>query len=245
MFCTPPATTRSAVPDRTACAAKCTACWDEPHCRSTVVPGTCSGSPATSQQVRAMSPACGPTVSTHPKITSSTAAGSTPDRSISALIEAAPRSAGWTPASPPPRRPTGVRTASTMYASATTADATKRLLGRPAIAPASAAGAGGQGELGVLRAEQPPGALPAGHDPGVHHPQPASLPAADAADAAVEPADGAPDPGAGLGRRLRHRDDHSVDAAQAGVEVPEVVRAGQPLRGRVGRGRPQVADAGD
>ena len=61
-----------------ACAAKCTACWEEPHCRSMVTPGTSSGSPAASQHVRAMSPACGPTVSTQPKTTSSTAAGSTP-----------------------------------------------------------------------------------------------------------------------------------------------------------------------
>ena len=76
MFCTPPATTRSAVPLSTACAAKCTACWDEPHCRSTVTPGTASGRPAASQAVRAMSPACGPTVSTQPNTTSSTATGS-------------------------------------------------------------------------------------------------------------------------------------------------------------------------
>ena len=76
MFCTPPATTRSWVPDMTPCAAKCTACWDEPHWRSIVVPGTSSGSPAASQQVRATSPACGPIVSTQPNTTSSTAAGS-------------------------------------------------------------------------------------------------------------------------------------------------------------------------
>ena len=99
MFCTPPATTRSCVPAITACAAKCTACWAEPHWRSMVVPGTCSGRPAASQQVRAMSPACGPTVSTLPKTTSSTAPGSMPVRSMSALIECAPRSAGWTVAS--------------------------------------------------------------------------------------------------------------------------------------------------
>ena len=86
-------------PHITACAAKCTACCDEPHCRSTVVPGTSSGSPAASQQVRAMSPACGPIVSTQPKTTSSTAAGSMPVRSTSALIECAPRSAGCTAAS--------------------------------------------------------------------------------------------------------------------------------------------------
>ena len=36
MFCTPPATTRSCVPDMTPCAAKCTDCCAEPHCRSMV-----------------------------------------------------------------------------------------------------------------------------------------------------------------------------------------------------------------
>src|SRR5918993_1007082 len=48
MFCTPPATTRSWVPDMTPWAAKCTACWEEPHWRSMVTPGTCPGNPATS-----------------------------------------------------------------------------------------------------------------------------------------------------------------------------------------------------
>ena len=43
MFCTPPATITSFVPLMTACAAKCSACCDEPHCRSIVVPGTSSG----------------------------------------------------------------------------------------------------------------------------------------------------------------------------------------------------------
>src|SRR3954447_7168061 len=119
MFCTPPATTTSAVPDMTACAAKCTACCDEPHCRSTVTPGTSEGSPAASQHVLAMSPACGPIVSTHPKITSDTTAGSTGTRSNSARRTCAPRSPGCTADTPPPRRPTGVRTASTMKASAT------------------------------------------------------------------------------------------------------------------------------
>jgi hypothetical protein len=114
MFCTPPATMTSEVPDRTPWAAKWMACWEDPHWRSTVVPGTSSGSPAASQQVRAMSPAWGPMVSRQPNTTSSTAAGSIPVRSISALIEAAPRSAGCTPASPPFLLPTGVLTASTM-----------------------------------------------------------------------------------------------------------------------------------
>ena len=97
MFCTPPATTRPAVPLSTACAAKCTACWDEPHCRSTVTPGTASGRPAASHAVRAMSPACGPTVSTQPNTTSSTAPGSAWVRASSAVMTCAPRSAGCTP----------------------------------------------------------------------------------------------------------------------------------------------------
>ena len=117
MFWTPPATTMSCTPDLTAIAAKLTACWPDPHWRSTVTPGTASGRPAASQQVRAMSPALGPTLSRLPKITSSTAMGSTSVRCSSALMAAAPRSAGCTSASPPPRRPVGVRTASTMYAS--------------------------------------------------------------------------------------------------------------------------------
>ena len=81
---------RSAVPLITAWAAKCTACCDEPHWRSMVVPGTSSGSPAASHAVRAMSPACGPMVSTQPKTTSSTAAGSMPVRSISCWSGKAP-----------------------------------------------------------------------------------------------------------------------------------------------------------
>ena len=115
--CTPPATTTSCTPDITPWAAKWMACWAEPHWRSTVVPGTCSGRSAASQQVRAMSPACPPTVSTQPNTTSSTAPGSMPLRSTSDVRAWAPRSAGWIWLSDPLRRPTGVRTASTMKAS--------------------------------------------------------------------------------------------------------------------------------
>jgi hypothetical protein len=119
MFCTPPATITSAVPLITACAAKCTACWEEPHWRSMVTPGTWSGRPAASQLVRATSPDCGPIASQQPKMTSSTAAGSMPARSIREPIALAPRSALCTPASGPPRRVTGVRTAPTSNACAT------------------------------------------------------------------------------------------------------------------------------
>ena len=114
MFCMPPATTRSCTPAMTPIAAKLTACWPEPHWRSTVVPGTASGRPAASQAVRAMSPACGPRLSTHPMTTSSTANGSTSLRSSTSLMTWAPRSAGWTSDRPPPLLPVGVRMASTM-----------------------------------------------------------------------------------------------------------------------------------
>jgi len=50
----------------------------------------------------------------------STAAGSIPVRSIRARMLWAPRSAGCSPDRPPPRLPTGVRTASTMKASVMT-----------------------------------------------------------------------------------------------------------------------------
>src|SRR5690349_840771 len=118
MFCIPPATIKSAVPDMMACAPKDTACWLEPHCRSTVTPGTSSGYPAASHDSRAMLPACAPIASTQPAITSSTAAGSTSTRSNNPRHPAAPRSTGCTPASEPLRLPTAVRTASMTYASA-------------------------------------------------------------------------------------------------------------------------------
>ena len=60
MFCMPPATMRSAVPDRIACAPKEIACWLDPHWRSTVTPGTSSGYPAASHAGAAMLPACPP-----------------------------------------------------------------------------------------------------------------------------------------------------------------------------------------
>src|SRR5579875_584930 len=81
-----------------------------------LTPGTDSGSPADSQAFRAMSIAWGPICETQPMITSSTAAGSTPVRETSSASTCAARSTGWTEDSPPFRRPTGVRTAPTMYA---------------------------------------------------------------------------------------------------------------------------------
>ena len=133
MLSRPAATTRSCVPDITAWAAKWTACWDDPHCRSMVTPGTLSGRPADSQAFLATSKVCGPICETHPMITSSTAAGSIPVRSTSARRAWAPRSTGWTPARDPFRLPIAVRTAPAMNASAITASVCG-LPGRPVAA---------------------------------------------------------------------------------------------------------------
>src|SRR3954454_2368154 len=114
---TPPATTTSAWPLMTVAAAKATACCDEPHWRSTVVPGTASGQPAASAALRAMLNVCSPTWLTQPQMTSSTTAGSMPERSTRDSSTCAERSTACTPDSPPPRLPTGDRTAAQMTAS--------------------------------------------------------------------------------------------------------------------------------
>ena len=97
-------------------AAKWAACWLEPHCRSTVVPGTVSGQPAASTALRATLIACSPTCMTQPRITSSTHAGSTPLRSTRAFSVSAARSTGCQSRSWPLRLPSGVRTASMITA---------------------------------------------------------------------------------------------------------------------------------
>ena len=61
MLSTPAAMTTSIAPDITACAAKWIACCDEPHCRSTDVPGTLSGSVEDSTALRATFSDCSPT----------------------------------------------------------------------------------------------------------------------------------------------------------------------------------------
>ena len=84
MFSTPAAITTSYAPAITPCAAKCAACCDEPHWRSTVVPTVVSGNPAASAALRATLMPCSPTCMTQPMITSSTSAGSRSLRSTSA-----------------------------------------------------------------------------------------------------------------------------------------------------------------
>ena len=103
-------------PHMTSLAAKWAACCDEPHCRSIVTPGTSRADRPTATGARDVE-RLRPDRSTQPKITSSTVAGSMPERSTSAVRTCAPRSAGCTCERAPPRLPTGDRTASTMYAS--------------------------------------------------------------------------------------------------------------------------------
>ncbi len=91
---TPPATTTSYWPLTRPAAAKWTDCWLDPHCRSTVTPGTDCGHPAESTALRAMSKVCSPTWLTQPQMTSSTTSGFTPARSARALSTCADRSTG-------------------------------------------------------------------------------------------------------------------------------------------------------
>jgi hypothetical protein len=114
MLSTPAAITMSMLPDITACAAKCSACCDEPHWRSTEVAGTDSGRREASTALRAMFEACSPTWPTQPMMTSSTSAGSMSVRSTSALSTCAARSAGCQPDRRPLRRPPAVRAAATI-----------------------------------------------------------------------------------------------------------------------------------
>src|SRR6185312_9608517 len=117
---TPAAITTSIAPDITACAAKCSACCDEPHWRSTEVAGTLSGSLEAITALRAILLDCSPACITQPMITSSIWAGSTLVRSTSEFSTEAARSAGCQPARRPPLRPPAVRAAATIYASAMT-----------------------------------------------------------------------------------------------------------------------------
>ena len=57
---TPAETTRSSCPDQIAVAALKLVCIDEPHWRSTVVPHTVSGQPATIGTIRPMFQPCSP-----------------------------------------------------------------------------------------------------------------------------------------------------------------------------------------
>ncbi|GMA89697.1 hypothetical protein GCM10025869_02260 [Homoserinibacter gongjuensis] len=109
---TPPASTRLASPVSIAREPWMTASTAEPHSRLTVTPGTLVGKPASSAPKRATSRLSSPAWLASPKTMSSMRAGSRPVRSTLARMTTAARSSGRTPASAPPARPKGVRTAS-------------------------------------------------------------------------------------------------------------------------------------
>lgn len=110
MDSTPPAIISSASPHLIARAAAITASIPDPQSRLIVVPGTATGSPASSSDMRATLRLSSPAWLAQPKITSSTASQSTDLlRSISAFSGMAPRSSARTEASEPPKRPIGVR----------------------------------------------------------------------------------------------------------------------------------------
>ena len=115
MLSTPAAITTSYAPAITPCAAKCSACCDEPHCRSIDVPGTVSGKPAASSALRPMLSACSPTCddAAHDHVVDH---ARDRGRCASTSVAACARRGrpGASPASWPLRRPSGVRTASTI-----------------------------------------------------------------------------------------------------------------------------------
>ena len=65
----------SYAPAITPCATKCAACCDEPHWRSTLVAGTCHGSPPATHALRVTLQPCSPDWVTQPPTTSSIDAG--------------------------------------------------------------------------------------------------------------------------------------------------------------------------
>ena len=114
---TPAETTTSSCPAQTAAAALKFVCIDEPHWRSTVVPQTVSGQPATIGAIRPMFQPCSPICVTQPICTSSTSAGSRSWRATRPFSTCAASSSPRVPASDPFRLPIGLRTASTISAS--------------------------------------------------------------------------------------------------------------------------------
>ena len=115
---TPHAIARSYAPAITPWATKCMACCDEPHCRSTLVAGTCQGSPAATHALRVTLQPCSPDCVTQPPTTSSIRPGSTSDAARRDPRSVNPRrSVGCHPDRAPFRFPIGVRTVSTMTAS--------------------------------------------------------------------------------------------------------------------------------
>ena len=117
MLSTPPAIISCVSPLLIARAATPIASRLEPHRRLMVLPGTLSGSPASSSAMRATLRLSSPAWLAQPRITSSMREGSSPGlRSSSAFSGSAARSSARIVARVPPKRPKGVRTASQINA---------------------------------------------------------------------------------------------------------------------------------
>jgi hypothetical protein len=99
---TPPAMNTSPSPTAIAFAAALIAWSPEPHRRLTVCPATSTGRPARSSAIRATLRLSSPAWLAQPRMTSSTSAGSIPERSTTARRVSAARSSGRTAASAPP-----------------------------------------------------------------------------------------------------------------------------------------------
>ena len=99
---TPPATTMSAAPDLIICEAMVIADMPDAHKRLTVMPGTVSGKPASSQAMRATLRFSSPAPLALPRMTSSTSAGSIPAASTTDLMQSAAMSSGRTEDRAPP-----------------------------------------------------------------------------------------------------------------------------------------------
>src|SRR5215470_17045495 len=100
-----------------ACAAKCTACWLEPHMRLRETAGTETGNPASNAPRRPTFAPCSPDWVTVPQITSSIRAGSSPARAATPLSACASSESGRVSRNAPPRLANGVRSAATMTGS--------------------------------------------------------------------------------------------------------------------------------
>ena len=102
MDSTPPATTMSAAPALIMKVAMAMALMPEAHSRFTVIPGTVSGKPASSQAMRATLRFSSPAPFALPRITSSTSAGSIPASVTTCFTTRAARSSGRTEDRAPP-----------------------------------------------------------------------------------------------------------------------------------------------
>src|SRR5688572_6629853 len=242
MLSMPPHTATSMSPARIACAASITALRPEPHTLLTVKAPTESGTPPRRAAWRAgFCPS--PAASTQPRITSSTAAGSTRARRRASATASPPSSVALKPASEPWNLPIGVRQALAMTTSCIgglrarrrrwTAEAGARrapsreseppskrpwnIAARPHPGPATAPGPARRRAL--RRCNRPRGRLP--HGPGARLARPA-------------------DEGRPVGRTAVGRGPEGA-AGGGGASLPRALPLALPALHRPVRGRPDAA----